>query len=523
MLRTETRTPQATPAPPDAALTLGLTAAVESLLPALERFLRFDTPERTALQRADWAARLGGPLPQTGEGPEAVLAALREVVIPHGLRVGAPGFSGWAATMPTSIPAATHLASAVAGTLCVGIQSFNELEAVGLRWLGTLLGLPSSFQGLFTSGGTVANLVGLGAARQYAAEKRGCDPSRDGVEGLPRPRIYTSTEAHHCMYRAAGVLGLGRRAVVAIPTGSDLRMDVSALRQRLREDAAQGCTPLAVAATAGTISSGAIDPLPELASLCQELGVWLHVDGAYGLLGVLDPEVAPLYGDLARCDSLVVDPHKWLATSMGCASVFVRDGGLLERAFTLEPAVYIEGSQPAPGAPGDAPVTSQFDGFGHAFHHFGVEHSLPSRGVEVWAVLKEIGVEGVRARVRRHNQFARHLAARIRRSPVLELAAPVTLSTCCFRYVPQPLRGVASPDAAGLLDRLNREVLRRVRARGRCAPSGTEVSGAFVIRPCFINPRTALEDVDALADEVEACGAEAWLSMSGGGNAAVRG
>jgi aromatic-L-amino-acid decarboxylase len=503
------RTPER-PAPgrEDRAATGGLAAAVGALLPALEAFNRFDTPERTALQRAVWTERLDGPLPRDGEGAGEVLALLRDVVIPHGLRSGHPGFSGWVATAPTTVPAAAHLAAAVAGPLAVGIQAFNTLEALAARWLGELLGLPAGYRGLFTSGGTIANLVGLGAARQHAGERRGIDVSREGAHALARPRVYATAQAHHCVYRAAGVLGLGRCAVAAVPTDGALRMDVDALRRQLAADRAAGCTPVAVVASAGTIGAGTIDPLPRIADACAEHGVWLHVDGAYGMFGVLDPEVAPLYGDLSRIDSLVADPHKWLATSGGIGCVFVRDGGVMERAFTLEPAVYVEGSQPPP-PPGGA-VRSQFDGFGHVFHHLGLEHSLPSRGVEVWAVLREIGAEGVRERVCRHNHYARYLAERVRRSPVLELMAPVTLSTCCFRYVPEGW----GPGPAEALNRLNGALLGEVRARGRAMPSGTVLGGAFVLRACFINPRTATADVDALVDEVEACGARVQAQLA---------
>lgn len=496
----------------DLARSGGLAAAVGALLPALEAFERFDTPERTGARRAAWSERLEGPLPRRGVGADAVLDLLAGVVIPNGLRSGHPGFSGWVATGPTTVPAAAHLAAAVAGPLAVGIQAFNHLEAVAARWMAELLGLPDSYRGLFTSGGTVANLIGLGAARQQAGERRGIDASRDGGHALAHPRIYATSETHHCIHRAAGVLGLGRRAVVHVPLDGERRMDPGALRRMLADDLAAGRTPVAVAATAGTIGTGAVDPLPEIADVCGEHGVWLHVDGAYGMLGVLDPEVAPLYGDLARIDSMVADPHKWLATSQGIGCVLVRDAGMMERAFTLEPAVYVEGSQPPP-PPADGEVRSQLDGFGHVFHHLGVEHSLPSRGVEVWAVLREIGAEGVRARVRRHNGFARYLAERVRRSPVLELMAPVTLSTCCFRYVPADLRGRGGAEAAGLVSRLNAAVLGEVRARGRCMPSGTVLGSDFVIRPCFVNPRTGIGDVDALVEEVEAAGALVWASM----------
>jgi aromatic-L-amino-acid decarboxylase len=377
----------------DTAITGGLTGAIETLMPALERFLQFAAPEQTALQRAAWSAQLEEPLPQTGAGAEAVLALHRDTVIPHGLRVGAPGFSGWVATAPTTVPITATLAAVVAGPAYQGIQSFNLLEVQALRWLAALVGLPATYQGLFTSGGSVANLIGLGAARQYTAERLGLDPARDGIEALPRPRIYASTEVHHVVYRAAAVLGLGRRSVVTIPTSETLRINLTALRERIQQDKAAGCTPVAVVANAGTVNTGAVDPLPALGRLCQEQEIWLHVDGAYGLLGVLDPQVAPRYGDLTVANSLVVDPHKWLAAPIGCGAVFVRDGELLGRAFTLESAAYVEDSHPDSAE--DAPLTSQFDDFGYLYHHFGVEQSAPSRGVQVWAILKEIGAEGM--------------------------------------------------------------------------------------------------------------------------------
>jgi aromatic-L-amino-acid/L-tryptophan decarboxylase len=496
----------------DNASTTDLTSAIETLLPALEQFLKFDDPQQTVMQRAIWSAQLTESLPQTGAGAESVLVLLRDIVIPHGLRLGTPGFSGWVATMPTTVPIAANLAAVVSGSAYQCIQSFNLLEAQALRWLAELVNLPATYQGIFTSGGSVANIIGLGTARQYAAERLGLDPARDGIEALPRPRIYSSTEVHHVVYRAAAVLGLGRRAVVTLPTDETLRINVAVLRERIQQDRAAGCTPIAVVANAGTVNTGAIDPLPELGKLCQEQGIWLHVDGAYGLLGVLDPEIAPLYGDLAIADSLVVDPHKWLAAPIGCGAVFVRDVNLLGRAFTLEAAAYVEESQPTYAE--SAPLTSQFDDFGYLYHHFGVEQTAPSRGVQVWAILKEIGKDGVQARICRHNGYARHLAQRVQASPNLELAAPVTLSICCFRYVPPELQDRTDRKARDILNDLNRTILRLVRARGRCVPSATMVHDAFVIRPCYINPRATLADVDALVDEVEVCGAEAWAPFN---------
>ncbi len=483
-----------------------LATAVQTILPALAEFARY-RDSRAGVALTGWKGRLQEELPRQGAGPDAVLALLRDVLIPNGLRTGAPGFCGWVTTAPTTIPAVAALAASVAGPARMLLQPFSVVEDLALRWLKELLGIPLTYQGLFVSGGAVANLIGLGAARQWAYEQHGLDPAENGVAGLPEPRIYTSSEAHHVIHRAAAVLGLGRRAVVEIPVDADFRLDVGVLRERLRRDRAAGRTPIAVVATAGTVNTGAVDPIAALVELCREEGLWLHVDGAYGLPAVLDPETAPLFAGLGAADSLVVDPHKWLATPVGCGAVFVRDRELQARAFRLAPADYLDESGE------DEERGRQVQELGLQFHHLGVEQTAPARGVAVWALLKEIGAEGLRARVRQHNGFARRLAERVRVSPVLELLAPVTLSICCFRYVPPELRG--RPRAAELLNRLNRQVLRLVQGRGRCMPSGTVLRGAFAIRACYINPRTTVADVDALAAEAEACGALVWERLRG--------
>ncbi len=197
------------------------------------------------------------------------------------------------------------------------------------------------------------------------------------------------------------------------------------------EDKAAGCTPIAVVASAGTVNTGAIDPLRDVLQICRDEQVWLHVDGAYGGFGILDPEVASCLQGPTEADSVTVDPHKWLAVPLGCGATFVRDRAVLGRALTLEPAEYLEGAASHEETPG-----SQFDGLGYRFHDFNLEQSARSRGVTVWAALNEMGAEGMRERVTRHNAFARHLAGLVQASPVLELLAPVTLSICCFRYVP---------------------------------------------------------------------------------------
>lgn len=479
---------------PDRADTTQLGAAIGQILPALERFNRFEGPDPAARRREAWHRRLDRPLPSAGAGLEQALAELAEVVIPHGLRNSAPGFAGWVTTAPTTAGAAAWLAAAVAGSQRWWVQPFNSLETIALRWLAELLGIPAGWQGTFTPGGSSANLVALGAARQHAYERLGHDPAREGLHGIPG-RIYASSEVHHVVTRAAAVLGLGRDAVVQVPVDDTGRIEIGALRRALEAGRTGDTLPVALVATAGTVNTGAVDPIADMADLAAEFTTWLHVDGAYGLFGRLDDRVAPLFDGLERADSAVVDPHKWLAAPLGTGAVFVRDRGLLGRAFTLEPAAYLE------GAVEDAPEpSSPFDSLGEVFHDFNLDQSAPSRGVAVWAILNEIGADGIRDRIRRHVGFARHLAELVTADDRLELLAAPTLSICCFRY-----RGDGRLDEA-TLDRLNAEIARRLRAETEFVPSTTRVAGRLAIRPCYINPRTTLAEVEGLARAVRKIG-----------------
>jgi aromatic-L-amino-acid decarboxylase len=249
---------------------------------------------------------------------------------------------------------------------------------------------------------------------------------------------------------------------------------------------------VAIVATAGTVNTGAIDPIAELADIAAERGIWFHVDGAYGAFGVLDDRVAHLFAGMERADSVVADPHKWLAAPLGCGAAFVRDRALLGRAFTMEPAEYLEGSASS------GSIESPFDEFGELYHDFNIEQSAQSRGVTVWAILSEIGRSGLRDRIARHLDFARHIERRVRADPRLELLSAATLSICGFGYR-------AKDDASS--NALNARIAKRLRAETPFVPSTTMIAGRYAIRPCYINPRTRIEDVDGLIDAVLRLGA----------------
>lgn len=482
----------------DRASTHDVGGAIRALLPALERFVVFAGAD-PARQRTAWRAALDGSLPAAGIGRDAVLAELADLVVANGLRTGHPGFSGWVTTMPTDVGAAADLAQAVAVPQRWWATAGNFVDDLAMRWLIALLGFPAPYAGTFTSGGSTANLLGLGAARQHAGERLGLHPSRDGNDGMFEPRVYCSTETHHVVGRALGVLGLGRRSLREVALDRRGTIDLDRLQTALDEDAAAGRTQVAIVGCAGDVNTGRVDPIADLARIARERGIWLHVDGAYGGWGVLDERVRDRYGDVATYDSLAIDPHKWLAAPVGTGAAIVRDAGMLGRAFEIETGAYDRERQVTIGV-GD--TGSPFDELGLGTPDFGVDFSAPARGVAVWAILREIGSAGVRERIVRHNDCARRVAARARASDVLELLAEPVLSICCFRYRPAGWTDEARIDA------LNEAILHGTRARGRSVTSSTRVDGRFAIRPCFINPRSTVVDADALVDEVLAVGRE---------------
>lgn len=452
---------------------------------AVDAWLAADKPDPLT-SGSDWQTRLSGPPPEHGIGADATIAEFIEVVLPNGGRLSSPSSWGWITTGPTTVPTVVAAAAMIASPQRYTITAFNRLEELSLAWFAQICGLGEHMKGVYSSGGSTANLIALGAARQWALEQAGTDPAAKGLDG-ERLALYTSTQAHHTVQRSAAVLGIGRENVRAIPTDHHLRMDLGALEAALRADRAAGVVPVAIVAAAGTTNTGAIDPLRGAGELAREYGAWFHVDGAYGLPAFLDERVAPLYDGLELADSAIADPHKWLGAPVGIAATFVRDRAILYRTFTQEPADYLE------GAFADDDIQVSLDSMGVPYADFAVELSSPPRGVMVWAILRELGMDGLRQRIKDDNDFARHVATRAHDHPRLEVLAEPVLSICGFRY-----RADGNRD----WDAVNRQILRRLARETPIVVSSTVVDGSFVLRPCFINARTTLADVDAFIDTV---------------------
>lgn len=484
--------------------------AAAIVLPAIERWLQYTDLTAPARQRAMWQQVLDRPLPATGAGFESAIAELAEHVIPNGLPVGAPGFNGFITTGPTTAPALAQFAAAIASPQRYGVSAFNLVEEVSLRWLAELCGLPDGVQGVYSSGGSTANILALGAARQAAFASRGTDVGRAGLPGDVRGVLYASSESHHSVQRAAAVLGLGRDGTRAVPVDRDQRLDVGALETMLTSDLANGLLPVAIVANAGTTNTGAVDPIDAIADVAQRHCVWLHIDGAYGLPAACVPQLAPLFAGSHRAQSWIVDPHKWLATGVGCGATFVRDGRLLHDTFTQTPASYLAGAgaaRPDRATPSTDPAGSAFEEFGVHYDDMSMELSAPPRGVLVWIVLREIGRRGLQSRIRQHVGFARRLTDIASREARLESLIDPELSIAAVRYRP------ADPATAEAeIDQLNSQILTRVWRQTPFLPSSTIVGGRFAIRPAYINPRTTIEHVDGLARAIVMLGDELTAS-----------
>lgn len=454
----------------------------------LDHYLTFRHSD--AMEAASqWQSDLQQSVPQQGVGMDRLLEELGQNVIANGSPIPRPGCTAFITTGASHAGLLAELAGSVASPQRIGLTAFQYLEELSLQWLVQMLGMSPQMKGLYSSGGSVANLVALGGARQWAFEQVGIDPAAEGVSRTCR--IYATEASHHTIHRAAGVLGLGRQSVIPIACDEVGRMLPEALQRQLRKDRENSILPVAVVANAGATSTGTIDPLRALGEIARQSGVWFHVDGAYGLPGILDPSVAPLYDGLALADSVIVDPHKWLGAPVGIGATFVRDRSILNRAFTQEASDYLEGSFT------DAQAQHSMDSIGVPYSDMGVELSAPARGVVVWAILKEIGEQGLRQRVCRHNAMARWIAETAQAHPRLELLQRPTLSICCFRYVAEGWHD---------LNELNRQIHRRLVHGNINIPSTAMIENKLAIRPCFVGARTGWKQAEDLVNEVVAIG-----------------
>ena len=427
------------------------------------------------------------PLPPHGADAEALLGHAADLLIEHSLFNGHPRFLGYVTSSPAPIGALGELlASAVNANVGAWQLSpmASEMEAQTIRWVAEMLGYPVDCGGLFVSGGNMANIVCFLAARQA---KAGWNVRTRGMNGA-RLRVYCSKETHTWIQKAADIGGLGTDAIRWIATDGEMRIDLTALREQILSDIAAGDRPILVAGTAGTVSTGAVDPLPELAALCREFDLWFHVDGAYGGLAAVLPDAPPEFAGLREADSVAVDPHKWLYAPLEAGCALVRNADRLRDAFSYHPPYYHFGIE----------ATNYYD--------LGPENSRSLRALKVWLALQQVGREGYVEMISEDIRLARELYRRIADYAELE-ALTHSLSITTFRFVPSDLKS-GSEGVNAYLDELNLELLTRLQSSGAFYLSNAVIDGRFALRACIVNFRTSLADINALPPFVVGLGRE---------------
>lgn len=425
--------------------------------------------------------RFETPAPERGTPADAVYEEFLETVLPYNMGNVHPRFWGWVNGAGTPFTALAEFLAAGMNPNAHGSDiAPHYVERQVVEWLKEMMGFPAQASGILLSGCSVANWSALAVALNAKAE---VDVAVEGLGALPRPMVlYASDQTHFSIRKAARTLGLGERALRIIPADDRMALDVDALAEAIRRDRAAGALPFFVVGNAGTVDTGAFDPLADLAALCREEGLWFHVDGAFGAAAALVPELAPKTAGMTEADSLAFDLHKWFHVPYEAGCVLVRDREAHRRTFRIT-ADYVES---LPG--GIAPVEDPF-------RDYGPQLSRGFRALKVWMGFKHHGVGAYREAVERNVRQARHLEARIRREPELEVLAPVSLNVVCFRYVG---RG-ADP---GSLDAANRRVLIRLQESGVALPTQTRIRGRFAIRVSITNHRSHAIDFDRLVDEV---------------------
>jgi len=434
--------------------------------------------------------RFAEALPQEGRPFAELLARFRDEIVAGSRHNGHPRFFGYVSAPGTAVAA---LADLLASALNANLTAWRsapapvEIERQSIDWIREALGCPAGWGGLFTSGGSLANFTALAAARH----RHSGAVNESGMSAVGRPlRTYISTEGHHSTDKAAALLGLGRENVVRIPVDRDLRMDAAELARRIATDRAAGREPFCVVASAGTVVSGAIDPLAEIATLARREGLWLHVDGCYGGFACLAPSVRDRFAGIELADSIALDPHKWLYLPADCGCLLYREPAAVGGAFALG-ADYTRIAQ-----------TDAREAF--AFWDYGPELTRRFRALKVWMTLAHVGARAFGEAIEANLDCARHLAELVAASDDFEMLAPVELSIFCFRHLGPGGRegGGRSATSERELDSWNERLLHALQHGASSYLSNATVGGRFALRGCVLNYRTTRRDMEILLDDL---------------------
>ncbi|MEH6542943.1 MAG: pyridoxal-dependent decarboxylase [Porticoccaceae bacterium] len=443
---------------------------------------------QTVAERPVWQAmpnqheqQFKGPMPQRPTPPKEVYEEFLKNIFPYPMGNIHPRFWAWHMGAGTVMGAlADFLAAIMNPNVGAGNHAALLVEGQVLNWLKEMVGFPGSASGLLVGGASMANLVGLTVARNTRA---GFDVRQQGLHGSPKKlMVYASTEIHSCNQKAVELLGLGTDSLRKVAVTTDYRMDMSALQDAIAEDRASGLQPICVIGTSGTVNTGAIDPLNDIADLCIKENLWFHIDGAIGAVAMLADNIKEQLVGLHRADSIALDLHKWMQVPFEAGCVLVKDRTAHRNSFSVSPEYLARETR-------GLAVGREW------FSDYGVELSRSFRALKVWMSVKEHGAERYGRMMARNVEQAAYLGALIDREPKLQLMAPIGLDIVCFRYQPEGLDESA-------LESINKEILAELQEQGIAAPSYTTLKGKYCLRVAIANHRSKQEDFDVLVSEI---------------------
>jgi len=425
--------------------------------------------------------KLSIPLPLNPQKPEDIYQEFLDYILPHPMGNIHPRFWGWVIGTGTALGMLAELLAAGMNPNVGGADHVaNYVEAQVLEWCKEMLGYPMEASGLLVSGGSMANLVGLTVARNTMS---GFDIRREGLGAAQKPMtFYGSVETHSSNQKAVELLGLGSAALRQIPVNAEFQIVLPALEVTVSKDRDDGFHPICVIGNAGTVNTGAIDDLRALADFSEREGLWFHIDGAFGALAALSPELRPLLSGLERADSLAFDLHKWMYMPYEIGCVLVRNEANHRGAFLMSADYLTHAERGLAGGP-------------LWFSEYGPQLSRGFRALKAWMSIKEHGIKKYGRLIKQNVDQARYLAELVDDSPDLERLAPVPLNIVCFRFKADRLDDTS-------LNQLNQELLIQLHERGIAVPSHTTLGGKYALRVAITNHRSQREDFDVLVRQV---------------------
>jgi glutamate/tyrosine decarboxylase-like PLP-dependent enzyme len=418
---------------------------------------------------------LATDIPQEPQDIDSVYQEFKQYIFPYTKGNIHPRFFAWVQGTGTPLGVlADLLAATMNPNVTIGEHASLYVDQQVVNWCKQMLNYPAEASGILLSGGSMANITALTVARNHQASVR-----KEGLFNIgSQMTLYCSAETHSCIQKAVEILGLGTEAVRKISVNAQYEINTAELVECIEADLAAGHRPFCVVGTAGTVNTGAIDPLEELWQICQRYQLWFHVDGAYGALAKLDPQYASALSAVEKADSVAFDLHKWLYIPYEVGCTLIKNAEAHRNAFAITPNYLLQEKRGLAGGL-------------ESINNYGFELSRGFKALKIWMSLKEHGLGKYAAMIRQNNLQAAYLGQMVENMPELELLAPVSLSIVCYRYTHPEF---TEPE----LNALNREILIQLQERGIASPSSTLLQGRYAIRVCIVNQRTKKADLELL-------------------------